>query len=54
MAGEKTTSDLVLIKDYFGYREGTGAGEFLKELKALSPEDKAQLAEGIRNGTLTY
>lgn len=29
------------LKDYFGYLPGSGAAEFLKEIKALTPQDKA-------------
>jgi hypothetical protein len=43
-------SDAILVKEFFGMT----AGEAIKELKQLAPGDKQQLAEGIRNGSLTY
>jgi hypothetical protein len=51
---EKPQSDVVILKNYFGYREGDGLAQFSAELKSLSPEDKDKLADGIRNGNLTY
>lgn len=30
------------------------AGEFMKEWKPLPDKDRAQLREGVMNGTLTY
>lgn len=47
-------SDTVLMKNFFGYRDGEGLSDFSNELKTLSPEEKAELGEGIRNGTFTY
>jgi hypothetical protein len=36
------------LNTYFNEGEGKRpAGEFLKELKALSPEEKRELAEGV-------
>lgn len=49
---EKTGA--ALLKEYFGYRAGQKLTDFAAELKSLSPEEKAQLETGIRNGTLTY
>jgi hypothetical protein len=41
------------VKKYFGY--GTGeAAQFRQEWDALSDKDKADLKNGIGNGTLTY
>lgn len=51
---EQNTSKTKVIKEFFGYKEGQGLREFAEEFKALSEQDKAQLAEGITNGTLTY
>jgi len=48
--GEKPKSVLITIAKFFGIA-GMGAVE---EMKALTPEDKAQLGEGIRNGTFAY
>lgn len=44
MEGEKLTQTMVL-KRYFGLKEGQKLGEFATELKALSPEAKKELAE---------
>lgn len=49
---QPTQGDAVVIKKFF--MEGTSSAEALKELKALTKEDKEQLAGGIRNGSLTY
>lgn len=49
---EKPMTDMVAIKLYFF--EGVPAGKFAPEYKALTMDDKTQLGEGIRNGTLTY
>lgn len=32
-------------KQYFGYKEGETLTEFMGELKAITPEDKAELSE---------
>ena len=50
MTNEKPKSDLILIKEFFGM----SATETMQETKALTPEDKKQLGDGIRNGSLTY
>lgn len=47
-------SHATVIKGYFGYKEGQKAAEFVKEIQQLTPEDKAQLSEGIENGSLDY
>jgi hypothetical protein len=52
MTNDKPPSDTILIRNYFF--EGMKAKEIAEELKQLSDEEKAALAEGIRNGTLTY
>lgn len=49
--GQTTTK---LIKEFFGIKEGEVLKDFVVEFKKLTPEDKEQLAEGIRNGSLTY
>lgn len=33
----------VACKQFFGIRPGTTTGDFMQELKALTPEDKADL-----------
>lgn len=53
MTTEKT-SNAVTIKKFFGLKPGQTTGEFLKEFQALSPEEKEQLAEGIKNESCTY
>lgn len=47
-----TTTDAVLIKGFFSPTEK--ASQFIPEYKALTAADKAQLAAGIRDGSLTY
>lgn len=37
---------IAAIKEYFGYLPGQGPAQFLQEIKALTPEDKKELAEG--------
>ena len=50
----KKVGDAKVLKDYFGLREGETIRDFAAELKALTPEDKEQLASGIRDETFTY
>ena len=45
-------SDIQVLAAYFC--EGEPAKSKLEAIKGLSAEEKKQLAEGIRNGTLTY
>lgn len=33
------------LKDYFGYKPGEGASDFMKELKALTPEDRTEFKD---------
>jgi hypothetical protein len=47
---EQQKSDAILIKEFFEL----SASEAIKEIKSITPEAKKQLAEGIRNGSLTY
>lgn len=56
MAEEKKDgpSDIKLLKDYFGTREGDTIREFAVEIKALTEKDKRQLVGGIKDGSLTY
>ncbi len=37
-------SDVAVLKEFFGLRLGTTSRDFLEELKALSPAEKAELA----------
>lgn len=46
--------DVTMIKKYFFSEENIPAREFMEQYKALTDEDKAELAEGIRNSSLTY
>ncbi len=34
------------IKKYFGFRDGDNAGEFMKEIKILSDDERLELARG--------
>lgn len=47
-------SDAMVIREYFGLLPGCTLKDFLGEYKALTAEDKIELAEGIRNETFTY
>lgn len=48
-------TNIKLIREFFFSDPGApGASKALQEIKALTPADKAQLGEGIRNGSLTY
>lgn len=51
---EKKKGTASVLKAYFGYSEGQDLAAFAVEMKALTDEDKAQLVEGIENGTFTY
>ena len=43
----------IAMKEFFGYRPGTGLKEFQEEIKALSPNDKAFFRAGLlQNGFL--
>lgn len=45
---------MAVLRDYFGYKPDEGLKEFSAELKALSDEDKHELAAGAaRNMGLT-
>lgn len=35
-------------REFFGLRPGTGLGDFAAELKALSLDDKREIAAGLR------
>lgn len=35
-----------MIKDYFGFRPNTTSKDFMEEIKALSPEERLDLAQG--------
>lgn len=44
-------ASIVQVKDFFGY---DNIGEFRKQWNELTEQDKAQIREGIGNGSLTY
>lgn len=54
MTDEKKVSTLKPIKNFFGFKDGQTMTQFGTEFKALTDEDKKQLADGIENGSLTY
>lgn len=54
MPGLEGKTDTILMKEFFGYPPGGNASDFVKEMKALPEEDKKQLANGLRDGSLTY
>lgn len=51
---DKPKTYIKTLKEFFGFREGQDLAGFGKELKDLSDEEKAQLGEGIENGSLDY
>ena len=50
MTDEKKPSNIVAIKTFFGL----SAQEAMKEARTLTEQDKQQLGDGIRDGSLTY
>lgn len=42
------------IGKFFGKKEGQKLSELVGEMKDLTDQDKAQLAQGFADGTLTY
>lgn len=42
----KEVSEAAVIKSYFGMRPAQTVGEFMTEIKALTPESKTELALG--------
>lgn len=50
MPDAKSTTGVKKIMVFFGMT----AGNFMKEWKLLSDQDKADLKQGIEDGTLTY
>ena len=53
LSAPKTESDMVTIVKFFADTKESKLG-IGREVKALPETDRAQLAEGIRNSTLTY
>lgn len=50
----KQRSDVMVLRDYFGMKPLEKLIEFKAEVDALLLAEKASLAEGIRNASLTY
>lgn len=44
---QKTDSDVVKLKKFFGLREGETLRDFVAECKALTPEDVKELVAAI-------
>lgn len=44
MTNKKQMKAAMVLKSFFGYKPGEGLKEFTAELKALSPEEKTELA----------
>ena len=42
----KTRSKIGVIKEYFGFRKGDKASDFMTEIKALSSDERLDLAQG--------
>lgn len=47
-------SPLKTLRNFFGKKEGQTLSDMAEEFKALTPEEKQQLADGINNESLTY
>ena len=47
-------SNLVTLVKFFGKKDGQSSIDLASEIRELSDTDQADLAEGIRNQTLTY
>lgn len=46
---EKTMGFAAACKDYFGFQEGQTLAEFMQEVRALTPEDKAEISKGLEH-----
>ena len=44
-ATKKPMSSIMILKQYFGFQPGKGLKDFAAEVKALTPEDKQELAD---------
>ncbi len=51
---QKKLSTAMIFKTFFGVKKGQTLQEFAKELKALTDQDRQEMAQGIEDGTLTY
>ena len=47
-------TNIKVLRDFFGKKEGGTLAGFAAELKELTDQEKQQLADGIRNESLTY
>lgn len=45
-------SFIAAAREFFGFRPGTGLNDFAAEIKALTFEDKLEIAEGLRQNGL--
>ena len=43
----KEYSFAMACRDYFGYREGKTAMDFMEEMKSLTAADKAEIKDGL-------
>lgn len=50
MTNPKPKSDAIVIKEFFEIP----SADAIREIKSLTPQDKQELAKGIRDGSLTY
>ena len=52
--GQKIYKSFVsAAKAYFGMKEGENLREFMNECSSLSPDDKAEMAEGMKRHGIT-
>lgn len=47
---DKKQGALIVLKSYFGFKDGQTLKEFVAELKDLSDEDKLELAQAVAEG----
>jgi len=48
---KKEMGFMAAMKDFFGYRPGTGMKDFMDEIKALTPADRVEFRGGLeKNG----
>lgn len=46
---DKRPSFISACKEFFGFKPGQKLSDFAAEIKALSPSDKAEIAQGLRD-----
>lgn len=54
MAEKKHQKTAVVLKKFFGIKEGERLFDFAKELKSLTDEDRQQLTLGIEDESYSY